>query len=119
MTIRSYGPGKFHKIIDEYVYAMTLDGGADREESYPEGGGWFGFVAIGRKDRDRIREIAYDEHGDQLTDDEEDLLSDAVAIILFERSDGIVEAEWYDDKDEAEEAWFEIEEEFEGDEEDE
>jgi hypothetical protein len=28
--IRSYGPGKFYKVIDGYAYELTLDGGADR-----------------------------------------------------------------------------------------
>jgi hypothetical protein len=36
-----------------------------------------------------------------------------VAIIFFERSDGIVEVDWFDDLAEAEDEWADIEEEFE------
>lgn len=109
--IRPYGPGKFDSIIDQYAYELTLDGGADREESYPDGGGWFGFLELDDGAADRIEEIAA-EAGDALTADEEALLDASVAVILSERSDGGVEAEWFDDRDEAEEAWAEIEAEF-------
>jgi len=113
--IRSYGHGKFHTIIDSYVYAMTLDGGADREESYDEGGGWYGFVELSHKDAERIREVSI-ENRDQLTVEENELLDESVAVILFERSDGIVEADWFTDMKEAEAQWAEIEAEFDGDE---
>lgn len=106
--IRSYGPGKFNDIIDSYAYELTLDGGADEEASYGEGNGWYGFLAIDAATRKRIREIA-DENKDELTDDEEELIDDTVAIILFERSDGIVEADWFDDKKDADKRWDEIE----------
>jgi hypothetical protein len=103
--IRSYGPGKFYTIIDSYVFEMTLDGGADDEASYPqEGTGWFGAIWFDRQTRDRVLEIAA-EHNDQLTPKEEELLFDTQAVILFERSDGIVEADWFSNKREAEEAW--------------
>lgn len=110
--IRSYGHGKFHNIIDSYIYALTLDGGADREESFDEGGGWYGFVTLDPKDAERVRKAALADH-DELTDDEEELLAGSVAVILFERSDGIVEAEWFSDEKEADEEWAAIEEQFE------
>jgi hypothetical protein len=122
--IRSYGPGKFIKVIDSYAYKVTLDDGADREESYDEGGGWYGFIDVDPATRNRIREIAKEE-GDTLTAHEEDLLDYTVAIILFERSDGIVEVDWYDERrgssaaDDAEAAWEEIEELFADEEEEE
>jgi hypothetical protein len=121
--IRSYGPGKFYTIVDGYAYAATLDGGADEEESYPDGDGWYGLLWVSDGVVDRIREEAADEK-DELTDEEEALLDESVAVIFFERSDGIVETEWYDDKKEAEEAWADIEKEMadleeEGEEEDE
>jgi hypothetical protein len=116
--IRSYGPGKFNDIIDGYVYAVTLDGGADREESYGEGGGWFGFVEINPSTRERIRELASEDR-DRLTKAEEELLEDTAVVILFERSDGIVEADWYSSEAKAEKAWSRIEEEVGGEEEEE
>jgi hypothetical protein len=108
MAIRRYGPGKFHTLLDSFAYELTLDG-VDEEESYGEGGGWYGLVWLEDGDRTRIREIA----GDDLTEDEETLLDDTVAIIFFERSDGIVETDWFNDEEEAEEQWEDIRAEFE------
>jgi hypothetical protein len=114
--IRSYGPGKFFDIIDSYAYEITLDGGADEEVSLGEGNGWYGFMEIDEAFADRVHEIAK-EHRDQLTDEEQDLLDESKAIIFFERSDGIVEATWYDDLKEAQEDWAKIEADVEEDEE--
>ncbi len=114
--IRSYGPGKFYKIIDEYAYDMVLDGGADEEASFEEGGGWYGLLRLGSDGADRIREIAV-EHDDEITRDEEKLLNSSAAVIFFERSDGIVEATWYDDALTAEQDWEEIESDVYGEEE--
>ena len=114
--IRSYGPGKFVKLIDSYVYEITLDGDADREVG-DEGDGWYGFVEFNPATVDRIHEIAK-ENKDQLTGAEEDLLDDTSAVILYERSDGIVEADWFtgfEGKDKADVAWAEVEAEFEED----
>jgi hypothetical protein len=114
--IRSYGPGKFNTKLDSYAYELTLDGGADREEG-GEGNGWYGYVALDHDTTDRIHKIAKEEQ-DQLTRDEEDLLAKSSAVIFFERSDGIVEADWFDTTDEADELWEEIEAEFEEEEND-
>jgi hypothetical protein len=57
--------------------------------------------------RDRIGEVAV-ENDDELTKEEEELLEKSIAVILFERSDGIVEADWFDTKDEAEKAWARV-----------
>lgn len=119
--IRSYGPGKFYTVLDSYVHEFTLDGGVDEEAGSGEGNGWYGLVRLDDGSRKRIREIAAEEK-DELTEEEEDLLNDNVVVILFERSDGIVEADWFDKKREAEKAWAGIEEEMadiEGEEEDE
>lgn len=112
MTIRSYGPGKFSDVIDSYVYLVTLDGGADEEQSYPEGGRWYGLV---RFDPETVKAVEREarENGDKLTPEELDQFKRAAGVILFERSDGIVEASWYSKKDKLEKAWKEIEKEFE------
>lgn len=110
--IRSYGPGKFSTILDSYAYGVTLDGGADEEEGYPEGGGWYGLLWIDGSARDVISTDA-DNAGETLTPEEEDLLDESVAVIFFERSDGIIETDWFDDKKEAEEHWADIQSEFE------
>jgi len=118
MAIRSYGPGKFNTILDGYAYDVTLDGGADEEASYDEGGGWYGLLRLNQATRDRVHQSAhYNE--DDLTDEESDLLDDSVAIIFFERSDGIVEVDWFDNAKQADTQWAKIEAEFEDDEDDE
>jgi hypothetical protein len=116
--IRRYGPGKFYTLLDNFAYSITLDGGADYEAGYEEGGGRYGFLNLLPGTVDRILEEAI-EQGDQLTREEEQMLYDSAAVIFFERSDGIVEADWYDDLRTAEEAWAEIEEEVYDEDEDE
>lgn len=115
MGIRPYGHGKFHTLIDSYAYAVTLDGGADEEESYEEGGGWYGLLWIDDDSADTIRKNALDAEvlGEGLNRDEERLLDESVAVIFFERSDGIVDADWFGNKQDAEAAWEEIQELFE------
>jgi CO dehydrogenase/acetyl-CoA synthase beta subunit len=105
--IRSYGPGKFYTLLDSFAFEMTLNGGVDEEASYGEGGGWYGLVWINDDAREQICEIAKEEK-DPLTEEEQDLLDESLAVIFFERSDGIVEADWFDSKKEAEQAWAEI-----------
>lgn len=117
--IRSYGPGKFATVLDSYAYELTLDGGADEEASYPqEGSGWYGLVWVDPDTRRAVREIAEADMG-PLTEEEEELLADTSAVVLFERSDGIVEVDWFDDKEEAEEEWADILVDTEGDEDEE
>jgi hypothetical protein len=107
--IRSYGPGKFSTILD----SIAFEEGVDEEESYEEGGGWYGLLRLDDAARDNICENAKE----PLTEEEEAQLDESVAVIFFERSDGIVEAEWFEDDDEAEDRWAEIQEEFEEEEE--
>jgi len=116
--IRSYGPGKFSTILDSHAYSVTLDGGVDDEESYEEGGGWYGLLWLDDTVRDTVCTDA-DNAGEALTQEEEDLLDESVAVIFFERSDGIVEVEWFSDKPEAEAAWEDIQAEFDDEEEEE
>lgn len=115
--IRSYGPGKFHNVIDEYVYEACLNQGTPDEEISHEGFGWFALLLLDTSARDFIREIAADE-GDVLTDEEQDMISESEALILHERSDGIVEVDWYDRPSQAKQVWAELEEELADDEDD-
>jgi len=112
--IRSYGPGKFYTLLDSFAFEMTLDDGVDEEASYgADGDGWYGLVWLDKITRDRINDIADNIDNirgeeDELTEEEFTLLNDSVAVIFFERSDGIVEADWFDNKKEAEEAWANV-----------
>lgn len=114
MSIRPYGHGKFSTILDSYAYGLTLDGGADEEESIPDGGGWYGLVLIDDEARNAVHQNAASD-GDELTEEEEQKLDESVAVILFERSDGIVETTWFEDEGEAEDAWEEIQEDLDPD----
>jgi hypothetical protein len=107
--IRSYGPGKFNTIIDSYAFELTGDG-VDEEASYPDGGGWWGLVRIDHSFRGAVRDVA-EEGDDALTPAELTMLETAVAVVFHERSDGIVESDWYDNIEDANEAWTAIEEE--------
>jgi len=113
MGIRSYGPGKFDHIIDGYAYAVTNDGGANEDASYPDGGGWYGLLLLDGNTRDAIRKVA-EQAEDELTEEEEELIDGTEAVILCERSDGIVEVDWYDDRKDALEEWKAIAAEVEG-----
>ena len=107
--------GKFDNNLDSYAHGVTMDGGVDEELSLPDGGGWYGLILLDDDTRKAIRKAA-EEHV-ALDEDEDACLDESAAVILFERSDGIVEADWFDDKEDAEGAWEEIEEEFEEEEE--
>jgi len=113
--IRSYGPGKFIKVIDEYAYEACLNQGTPDEEISHEGFGWFALLILDESARRFIREFAEDEK-DELTSDEDGLLDDSEALVLHERSDGIVVVDWYDHASEAHAAWKELEEELADDE---
>jgi len=111
--IRSYGPGKFDTILDSYAYGVTLEG-ADEEAALGEGNGWYRLLQPDKTTRDRIHQAAHYEE-DDLTEEESDLLEDSVAVIFFERSDGIVESDWFDDMGKAKKAWDQIEADIEED----
>jgi len=107
--VRSYGSGKFYTILDSYVYDATNHGGADEEESYEDGGGWYGLVNAGPETTKFVMELA-DDGGEPLNDDEVAELRSVEkgGIILFERSDGIVETEWFTSKAALDNAWAAI-----------
>lgn len=108
--IRPYGPGKFSTIVDSHASAATLDGGAD-EEIHTDGDGYYGLVRIDKGFIEAVQKVAAEER-EELTDEEVELLEKNKAVIFFERTDGIVETEWFTHLDEAEDRWAEIEEEF-------
>jgi hypothetical protein len=110
--IRSYGPGKFSTILDGYAFDVALDGGIDEEESYPDGGGWYGLLLLDKSSREAIHQTAHYAE-DDLTEGEDNLLADSAAILFFERSDGIVETDWFDTRKEALDEWADIQKEFE------
>jgi hypothetical protein len=114
----SRGPGKFSYDIDEALYGLTLDGGADEECSYPEGGGWYGLMWDGAELAEQIRKRrskGEDEFVDVDDDELEMLRTDGRAgVVVFERSDGIVGVTYYISKADLEKDWEEVEKETAG-----
>lgn len=104
------GPGKFSTDLDAYAYGLTLDGGPDEEESYHDGGGWYGLLWVDGDVRRELRKSG------TLGEKERALLDKSVAVILHERSDGGVETEWFDNAEDVREAWSNVREEFEAEE---
>lgn len=101
--IRPYGPGKFNTILDQYVYSVSLDGGADEEETLGEGSGWYGLMRNGRtifRDHDPMLE--------SLNADEQELLTSSAGVILYEDSQGFVYCTYCDTDEELDRKWEEI-----------
>ena len=95
--------GKFNTILDQYVYSVSLDGGADEEESYGNGEGWYGLMRNGRtifRDHDPMLET--------LTPEEQELLTGSAGVILSEDSQGFVYVSYYNDAETLEAKWAEI-----------
>jgi len=102
-NIRSYGPGKFNTILDEYVYQVSLDGGCDDEISDAEASAWFGLMRNGRtifKDHDPLLET--------LNEAEQEKLTSSAGVILSEDSNGFVYVDYYKTEDELNAAWDRI-----------
>lgn len=105
--IRPYGVGKFNTILDQYVYTVSLDGGADEEESYGDCGGWYGLMRNGRtifRDHDPLLE--------SLNADEQELLTSSAGVILYEDSTGFVYVTYYEDDTALNAAWANVQTEF-------
>lgn len=104
-TIRSYGPGKFDTILDEYVYSVSLDGGPDEElGSVSENGTWYGLMRNGStifRDHDPMLET--------LNEAEQELLTSCAGVIIEEDSQGFVGVTYYDTEAEMDAAWRQIE----------
>lgn len=103
-AIRRRGPGKFETILDSYLWEISLDGGADKEAGYEEGGGWFGAMYFDAGMLASLHNTAGD-NNDKLTQDEADEILKNYGVIMFERSDGIVEVAWYDKQTDLEADW--------------
>lgn len=89
--IRPYGPGKFSTVLDQYVYTVSLDGGADEEESAGDGEGWYGLMRNGRtifRDHDPMLET--------LNEAEQEQLTGCAGVILHEDSQGFVYVDYYE-----------------------
>jgi hypothetical protein len=99
--IRPYGPGKFSTKLDEYVWQVSLEGGADEEANV--GGSWYGYMRGGHtifRDHDPMLET--------LTEAERDKLTDSAGVIVREDSDGFVAVQYFDTIQHLERNWASI-----------
>lgn len=81
---RSYGPGKFSTYADAYIYELSMDGGADEEVGEAQYDSWYGLMR-GPFDHPQLKKFA--------------------GAILFENSQGFVEATFYESKKKLESEW--------------
>ena len=85
--IRTYGPGKFNYMVDQYVYGVSLDGGPNEEAGSVQEAGWYGIM--------RGNLLREDEEAKELTEDERGLLRASVGAILSEDDQGFVHVTYY------------------------
>lgn len=101
-------PGKFDTALDKAVYLLTVDGGADEEIA--DNGGWSGLVCditksevLGKPTSTvRLAGISAREIEDDM---ESEGISFPFSAIVFERSDGICEVDYFESAKDAEVAW--------------
>lgn len=102
--IRPYGPGKFHTILDSYVWSVSLDGGCDDETGdVAEIGVWYGLMRNGST---IFRD--HDPHLESLNDEEREKLTSCAGVIVFEDSNGFVGVTYYTTDEELDAAWQEV-----------
>lgn len=113
MAIRSYGPGKFDTILDSYVYAVSLDGGADEEMGDVGGFGWYGMMG---NDEGVLASAVIAEAkraGEPLNKDETSfILSAKGGVIMTEDNQGFVGVAYFTSEKARRKRWKEIEEEY-------
>lgn len=105
---RHEGLGKFSGglVIDEYVWAMSLDGGCDDDFSH-DGFGYWGLMQ-----GPLIEGMALRQTGIKPTDDEWDFLKACVGCIVHENDSGFVTVTYFDDAEKMNKAWEETVAEF-------
>lgn len=102
-------PGKFESsgALGELLRAVSLEGGADEEASYPEGAGWFGILRA-PFDREALARD-FPKEWEQISRDEAAELRGA-GFIISEDSQGFFDYESFRRKRDLEKRWKEIEE---------
>ena len=97
------GPGKFDSDLDELIWGISLDGGADEEAGESETTGWYGLM----RDGAGILQSILD-RGETVTKAEAALLKRAAGVILSEDSQGFVSVDIVQKKRTLDRRWNEI-----------
>ena len=109
--IRSYGPGKFSTVMDEFIYKLSLEYGVDEEHSYPDGGGWWGLFRgpffLDTFGDDNLSAIGIP----NLNSAEQEFICESASsgAIMHEDSQGLVEVDYFSNEEELEFVWSLVE----------
>jgi hypothetical protein len=106
--IRRYGPGKFNTILDSYLYDMTLEGTCESVGDVSEVGFFANKVELGPEVLSDVEKIAAAADSDSLTPEEKDLIKESVGAIVVESEQGLVTVDYYDNEEEFEKDWEEV-----------
>jgi len=94
MTIRRYGPGKFHTKLDATIYGFALATGADSLGDVERG--WAYTLLPGAWSAEEIRDLEkYEPEYAPLTEEERELILGTMGIIAAENDQGFVYVEYY------------------------
>ncbi len=108
--IRRYGKGKFNTILDSIIYSMIGEGmGSESCGDVSEVGFAAEMIELGDEDVVKEAERIAAESGDApLTQEEKDRLTESVGAIMVENDQGFVTVDYYDDEDELDKDWDEV-----------
>ncbi len=108
--IRRYGKGKFNTILDSIIYSMIGEGmGSESCGDVSEVGFAAEMIELGDEDVVKEAERIAAERGDApLTQEEKDRLTESVGAIMVENDQGFVTVDYYDDEDELDKDWDEV-----------
>lgn len=105
-TLTDYGPGKFHKRVDEIAYVVSTAGCCEEAGDVSEHGLWYGLVTNFTVEPP-FADVGPVELG-KLTEDELAFLRAHRAFILQEDSQGFIEVNWYVDGEAAGVDWVAV-----------
>lgn len=111
--IRRSESSKFGSVIDELFWQLSLDGGPDEELGESESFGWYGKMAIDRSIIADLDRAAKDAGVEPLNEAERKYVLSHAGVIIFENSQGFVNADFFRSKPEFEGAWQDLEAEYE------
>lgn len=102
--VSQYGdnPGKFDNILDNALYLLSLDGTDESAGDSSEGQGWYGLML--KVTYDDLRPSPEVRRYMKAND-----FDFPLHVIIHERTDGIVEVDYFDSDKEAEDEWEDIE----------
>ncbi|MCP5101890.1 MAG: hypothetical protein GY950_00840 [bacterium] len=101
--IRQYGPGKFHTLLDLYIYHIETDDDLGDVQDF----GWYGIIRD--LELSEVEAVARDEFKDTLTAAEKELIRDTAGAIVSEDSQGFYSVELFEDSDALEADWENLE----------